>query len=78
MDKMMLYAIKCDGGYIKVDNSGSCQVVAIERATVFKRDTQRNIPGILREARSIGADNIRIVEWQLLEKEPFVFPDFAG
>ena len=64
-----LYALKCDGGYVKKDSSNGCICVAIEKASVFKEQNLSEVDVLLKNASSSGLTGVRLIELNIIEKE---------
>ncbi|MCL1880526.1 MAG: hypothetical protein FWF71_08020 [Actinomycetia bacterium] len=60
----LLYALKCDAGYIKVE-AGSFRVVGFSKASVF--DSLDKLPAFAEQAREIKG--LRAVELRIVERD---------
>ena len=63
-ETIILYALKCNGSYVKVE-AGGCRLVAMDKASVFKDIP--SLQAVIKEASVLG--DLRLVELRLTEHE---------
>lgn len=66
---MKLYALKCNGGYVRFNNQVGFQLVAMEKASVFGPDRLSQVNEIIAGAMEHGMTNVRLVELYIIEKD---------
>ena len=64
--KMVLYALKCDGGYIKAEEN-SLKIVDMQKASVFINAFDLN-PVLERVSRASGIEGVHPVELTIIER----------
>lgn len=64
---MILYALKCDEGYIKISNNG-LKTVSIQHASVFTQITEPELDSLCQQALEKGRKGLCLVELQISEK----------
>ena len=69
-DRMNLYALKSDEGYLKIAENETCTLVGINKDSVYPEAALEKLK-VLKETFESQVSNLRIVEMTLVEKDYF-------
>lgn len=65
---MILYALSCEGGYVKKNKNKGCLCVPIEKASVVAPTNLEDLDSLAVQARISGLTNIFLVELKISEE----------